>query len=69
MFGPKIISDSESPYLFTSLKFKEHILLSNQAETKLLPIAHTKGTTPNGILLSVSLFPAGACQYILAGTD
>ena len=31
--------------------------------------AHIQGTTPNAISLSVTLFPAGACQWILPGTD
>ena len=47
----------------------EHVQLSNQAEAKLISTAHKQGATPNGILLSVSLFPAGVCQYILPGTD
>ena len=58
----KIILDSESPY-FMSKMSNEHIYPSNQAEVKLTPTAHIQGTTPNGILLWVTLFPAGACQY------
>ena len=46
----------------------EHVQLSNQAEAKFISV-YKQGATPNGILLSVSLFPAGVCQYILPGTD
>ena len=43
------------------LNENEHI---NHTVAKVIPIAHKQGTTRN-----ISLFPAGACQYILPGTD
>ena len=44
----------------TSKMSNEHIHFSIQAEAKLIRIAHIQGTTPDGILYSVSLFPLRA---------
>ena len=43
--------------------------LSKQAGAKPIPTAHKLGTIPNGILLSVCLFTAGALRYTWQGTD
>ena len=55
----KIISDSNSPYYRRDKINPNHNILISLIYT---------GTTPNGILSSVSLFRVEACQYILTGT-